>query len=103
MCVCVCVCVCARVCVRACVRVCDQRECGKKCEKRKGKETFVGISNEQSLSICAWVCMATVLAYERVTHHGIYLEREAERERETERERQRERHGRRERQSLYGI
>ena len=34
---------------------------------------FVGVGNEQPLCICAWVGMATVLAYARITHHCIYL------------------------------
>ena len=69
-------CVRACVCVYVCVCVKDQRECGGKCEKGKVKEceAFVGVSNEQPLGICAWVGVATVFAYARVTHHGIYLQ-----------------------------
>ena len=44
----------------------DQGEFGDDYEKRKG--------NEQSLSICARVGVATVLAYAGVTHHGTYLQ-----------------------------
>ena len=32
---------------------------------------FVSVSNEQPLGICAWVGVATVLAYARVIYHGI--------------------------------
>ena len=35
---------------------------------------FVGVSNEQTLTICARVGMAIVLAYARVTHYGTYLQ-----------------------------
>ena len=35
---------------------------------------FVEVSNVQPLGICARVGMATVLAYAKVTHHGIYLQ-----------------------------
>ena len=35
---------------------------------------FVSVSNEQTLTICARVGMATVLAYARVTHYGTYLQ-----------------------------
>ena len=36
---------------------------------------FVGISDEQPHIICAWVGVATVLAYARVTHHGTHTYR----------------------------
>ena len=74
MCVCVCgVCVCVCVCVWG---VKDHKEFWNKCEKGKGKEgeAFVGVSNEQPLDICAWVGVATMLAFARVTHHGTYLQ-----------------------------
>ena len=35
---------------------------------------FVGVSNEYSLSICARVGVAIVLAYARVTDRGVYLQ-----------------------------
>ena len=40
------------------------------------REAFVGVSNEQPLSICACVGLATMLAQAGVTHHGIYIYKE---------------------------
>ena len=64
-----------------CVCVCvwgakDQKEFGISVRKEKVKRLrgVVSISNEQPLVIRAWIGVATVLAYARVTHHGTYLQ-----------------------------
>ena len=67
MCVCVCVCVCWGGRIRENAGRDVRKEKLKECERR------YQCCNEQPLVICAWVGVTTVLAYARVTHHGIYL------------------------------